>query len=69
MRGERDAQLPAGIATAGISEREAELAFAGRATLERLVEESEVGDAVVAMLQMTGLHCADIDLSAGMVAR
>lgn len=53
----------------GITERQAEEAFAGRATLGRLVEESEVGDAVVAMLQMTGLHCADIDLSAGMVAR
>lgn len=53
----------------GISEQEAERAFAGRATLGRLVEEAEVGDAVVAMLQMTGLHCADIDLSAGMVAR
>jgi NAD(P)-dependent dehydrogenase (short-subunit alcohol dehydrogenase family) len=53
----------------GITEQEAEKAFAGRAALGRLVEESEVGDAVVAMLQMTGLHCADIDLSAGMVAR
>lgn len=53
----------------GITEQEAERAFAGRATLGRLVEESEVGDAVVAMLAMTGLHCADIDLSAGMVAR
>jgi NAD(P)-dependent dehydrogenase (short-subunit alcohol dehydrogenase family) len=53
----------------GITEAEAEAAFAGRATLGRLVEEDEVGQAVVAMLQMTGLHCADIDLSAGMVAR
>ena len=53
----------------GITEEEAERAFAGRAALGRLVEESEVGDAVVAMLRMTGLHCADIDLSAGMVAR
>lgn len=53
----------------GITEQEAESAFAGRAALGRLVEESEVGDAVVAMLKMTGLHCADIDLSAGMVAR
>ena len=53
----------------GISEQEAELAFVGRATTGRLLEESEVGDAVVAMLSMTGLHCADIDLSAGMVAR
>jgi NAD(P)-dependent dehydrogenase (short-subunit alcohol dehydrogenase family) len=53
----------------GITEAQAERSFAGRATLNRLVEESEVGDAVVAMLAMTGLHCADIDLSAGMVAR
>jgi NAD(P)-dependent dehydrogenase (short-subunit alcohol dehydrogenase family) len=53
----------------GISEAEAERAFAARATLGRLVEEDEVGAAVVAMLGMTGLHCADIDLSAGMVAR
>lgn len=53
----------------GITEAEAEAAFAGRATLNRLVEEHEVGDAVVAMLHMTGMHCADIDLSAGMVAR
>jgi NAD(P)-dependent dehydrogenase (short-subunit alcohol dehydrogenase family) len=53
----------------GISEQEAEQAFAARATSGRLLEESEVGDAVVAMLAMTGLHCADIDLSAGMVAR
>ena len=53
----------------GITEQEAEQAFASRATLGRLVEEFEVGDAVVAMLAMTGLHCADIDLSAGMVAR
>jgi len=53
----------------GITEAEAERAFTGRATLNRLVEEHEVGDAVVAMLHMTGMHCADIDLSAGMVAR
>ena len=53
----------------GITEQEAEQAFAGRASLGRLVEESEVADAVVAMLSMTGLHCADVDLSAGMVAR
>lgn len=53
----------------GITEAEAERAFASRATLGRLVEEQEVGDAVVAMLHMGGLHCADIDLSAGMVGR
>ncbi|MET3806364.1 NAD(P)-dependent dehydrogenase (short-subunit alcohol dehydrogenase family) [Nakamurella sp. UYEF19] len=43
--------------------------FAGRALLGRLLEEEEVGFAVVAMLAMPGLHAADIDLSAGMVAR
>lgn len=43
--------------------------FAGRALLGRLLEEDEVGLAVLAMLQMPGLHAADIDLSAGMVAR
>ncbi len=43
--------------------------FAGRALLGRLLEEEEVGFAVLAMLAMPGLHAADIDLSAGMVAR
>lgn len=43
--------------------------FTGRALLGRLLEEEEVGLAVVSMLQMPGLHAADIDLSAGMVAR
>lgn len=43
--------------------------FAGRALLGRLLDEDEVGFAVLAMLQMPGLHAADIDLSAGMVGR
>ena len=43
--------------------------FVSRPLLHRLVESEEVGRAVVAMLQMPGLHAADIDLSAGMVAR
>jgi len=34
-----------------------------------MVEEPEVADAVIAMLHMPGLCAADIDLSAGMVAR
>ena len=34
-----------------------------------MIEEDEVGQAVVSMLQMSGLHAADIDLSAGMVGR
>ena len=53
----------------GVSVQEATDAFQSRALLGRLVEEDEVGRAVVAMLQMPGLHAADIDLSAGMVAR
>lgn len=53
----------------GTSYQEAEAAYVSRAALQRLVEEDEVGLAVVAMLQMSGLTGADIDLSAGMVAR
>jgi len=34
-----------------------------------MLEEDEVGQAVVAILRMPGLHAADIDLSAGMVGR
>ena len=48
---------------------EAEEAFVSRAALQRMVTEDEVAAAVVAMLQMPGLCGADIDLSAGMVAR
>lgn len=48
---------------------EAERRFTSKAAMGRLVQEREVGDAVVAMLSMTALHCADIDLSAGMVGR
>jgi NAD(P)-dependent dehydrogenase (short-subunit alcohol dehydrogenase family) len=47
---------------------EAERAFAGRAALNRLVEEDEVAAALLAMLAMPGLCGADIDLSAGMIA-
>ncbi|RSM70531.1 SDR family NAD(P)-dependent oxidoreductase [Kibdelosporangium aridum] len=53
----------------GVSVAEAEHEFVSRAALNRMVEESEVADAVVAMLHMPGLCAADIDLSAGMVAR
>jgi NAD(P)-dependent dehydrogenase (short-subunit alcohol dehydrogenase family) len=47
---------------------EAEHAFVSRAALGRMVTEQEVGAAAVAMLAMSGLCGADIDLSAGMVA-
>lgn len=53
----------------GITIDEAERAFVSRAALGRLVEEYEVGEALVAMLQMRALSGADIDLSAGMIAR
>jgi NAD(P)-dependent dehydrogenase (short-subunit alcohol dehydrogenase family) len=53
---------------AGITAEQAEAAFAGRAAQRRLLTEQEVADAVVAMLAMSGLCGADIDLSAGMIA-
>jgi NADP-dependent 3-hydroxy acid dehydrogenase YdfG len=56
-------------ATLGASVHEAEQAFVSRAGLGRMVEESEVADAVIAMLHMPGMAAADVDLSAGMVAR
>lgn len=53
----------------GVSYAEAEQAFVSRAALQRMLTEEEVAAAVVAMLHMPGLCAADIDLSAGMVAR
>jgi NAD(P)-dependent dehydrogenase (short-subunit alcohol dehydrogenase family) len=53
----------------GTSYADAEQAYVSRAALGRMVTEEEVGAAVVAMLGMPGLCAADIDLSAGMVAR
>jgi NAD(P)-dependent dehydrogenase (short-subunit alcohol dehydrogenase family) len=53
----------------GSSPSEAEEAFVSRSALGRMVREEEVGAAVSAMLRMPGLCGADIDLSAGMVAR
>ena len=53
----------------GISVLEAEEAFVSRSALRRMVTETEVAAALVAMLNMPGLCGADIDLSAGMVAR
>jgi NAD(P)-dependent dehydrogenase (short-subunit alcohol dehydrogenase family) len=52
----------------GSTVAQAERAFVSRAALDRLVEEDEVGTALVSMLQIPGLCGADIDLSAGMVA-
>lgn len=53
----------------GRSYAEAEREFVSRSALQRLLTEDEVAQAVVAMLEMPGLAGADIDLSAGMVAR
>ena len=53
----------------GTTEEAAEREFVSRALLQRMVTEHEVGQALVAMLQMRGMCGADIDLSAGMVAR
>ncbi|MGW7521118.1 SDR family NAD(P)-dependent oxidoreductase [Streptomyces sp. NPDC054796] len=53
----------------GSTYAEAEQAFTARSALGRMVTEDEVGEAVSAMLRMRGLCGADIDLSAGMVAR
>jgi NAD(P)-dependent dehydrogenase (short-subunit alcohol dehydrogenase family) len=52
----------------GVPVAEIETAFAARGALRRLLTEAEVGDAVLAMLAMTALSGADIDLSAGMIA-
>lgn len=53
----------------GVSVEEAEEAFVSRSALHRMVTEREVAQAVTAMLAMPGLCGADIDLSAGMMAR
>ncbi|TCP45095.1 NADP-dependent 3-hydroxy acid dehydrogenase YdfG [Tamaricihabitans halophyticus] len=53
----------------GTSYAEAEAAFVSRAALGRMVTEHEVASALLGMLSMPGLCAADIDLSAGMVAR
>jgi NAD(P)-dependent dehydrogenase (short-subunit alcohol dehydrogenase family) len=53
----------------GTTYEQAEEAYVSRAALHRMLTEDEVAAAVVAMLHMPGLCAADIDLSAGMVAR
>jgi NAD(P)-dependent dehydrogenase (short-subunit alcohol dehydrogenase family) len=45
-----------------------EAAFASRTAMKRLITEEEVAAALLAMLAMTALTGADIDLSAGMIA-
>lgn len=56
-------------ARTGTTVEAAEREFVSRAALQRMVTEHEVANAVIAMLNMPGLCGADIDLSAGMVAR
>jgi NAD(P)-dependent dehydrogenase (short-subunit alcohol dehydrogenase family) len=56
-------------ARTGVTAEQAEATFVSRAAMGRMLEESEVGSALVAMLQITGMTGADIDLSCGMVAR
>lgn len=53
----------------GTTVEQAEREFVSRAALRRMVTEDEVARAAVAMLAMPGLCGADIDLSAGMIAR
>lgn len=53
----------------GVSAAAAQDALVSRSALGRMVTEEEVGLATLAILNMPGLSGADIDLSAGMVAR
>lgn len=66
-RMERVIQLAAN--QSGKSFAEVEREYLARTALGRMLEESEVAQAVIAMLSMPGLTAADIDLSAGMVGR
>jgi len=53
----------------GTSVEAAEAELVSRSAFKRMVTEAEVAAAVLGMLAMPGLTAADIDLSAGMVAR
>jgi NAD(P)-dependent dehydrogenase (short-subunit alcohol dehydrogenase family) len=53
----------------GTTAEQAEAEFVSRAALHRMITEDEVALAACAMLAMPGLCGADIDLSAGMIAR
>jgi NAD(P)-dependent dehydrogenase (short-subunit alcohol dehydrogenase family) len=66
-RMERNFALEA--ARLGTTPEAAEHEFVSRSALRRMVTEDEVAAAAAAMLHMPGLCGADIDLSAGMVAR
>jgi NAD(P)-dependent dehydrogenase (short-subunit alcohol dehydrogenase family) len=66
-RMERNFRLEA--ARRGTTEQQIQQDLVAKTALDRLIEPQEVADAVTAMLAMPGLSAADIDLSAGMVAR
>lgn len=53
----------------GTTYEQVEGEFLRRTAMGRMVTEQEVGQAAIAMLTMPGLCGADIDLSAGMIAR
>jgi NAD(P)-dependent dehydrogenase (short-subunit alcohol dehydrogenase family) len=70
VRGERmSTNFQRTASLTGVTVEQAEAEFVSRAALRRMVSEDEVAQAVLAMLQMPGLCGADIDLSAGMIAR
>jgi NAD(P)-dependent dehydrogenase (short-subunit alcohol dehydrogenase family) len=52
----------------GVPASQIEAEFTARAALRRMVTEEEVASAVLAMLSMTALSGADVDLSAGVIA-
>ncbi|WP_053206154.1 SDR family oxidoreductase [Jiangella muralis] len=53
----------------GLPEEEVRREFVLRAAMQRMVTEQEVAEAVLSIVRLGGLTGADIDLSAGMVAR
>jgi NAD(P)-dependent dehydrogenase (short-subunit alcohol dehydrogenase family) len=52
----------------GVPASQIEAEFTARAALRRMVTEEEVASAMLAMLSMTALSGADVDLSAGVIA-
>jgi NAD(P)-dependent dehydrogenase (short-subunit alcohol dehydrogenase family) len=65
-RMERNFRLQA--ESTGVPASQIEAEFTARAALQRMVTEEEVASALLAMLSMTALTGADIDLSAGVIA-
>ena len=52
----------------GTTYEQAQDKYVSRSALNRMITEDEVGAAVVAMLAMTGMTGANVDLLAGMIA-